>query len=84
MKLNSLALGAAMGITLGGLLFLITLFIHFFSSGAGHFLVHIKVIYYGYTVSVKGAFLILLYGFTTGYVWGWLLARIYNLFTTES
>jgi len=83
MKLNSLAFGIATGITLGVTFCLVTLFVHFFSSGAGHYLVHIKVIYYGYSVSVKGAFLILLYGFATGALWGWLLARIYNLFTSD-
>lgn len=83
MKLNTLAFGLAMGITLGATLCLVTLLVHFFSSGAGHYLVHIKTIYYGYSVSVAGALLILFYGFATGFVWGWLLARIYNLFTSE-
>jgi len=77
MKLHSTALGFAFGIIWGVSLFLITLFS--ISSGYGDKLLKgIASIYPGYSVTLKGSFLGLAYGFVDGFICAFIFGLIYN------
>ena len=77
MKLRVLGAGVAGGVVLGLAIFVLTLYIHFL--GGGQHLSLLNAIYWGYTVSVAGAFLGLVYGFIDGFIVGVIFAVIYNL-----
>ena len=79
MKLNKRSLGLAAGVLWGGCLFLITLI----SMGTGYALEMLQMLaglYPGYSVSIPGSIIGLIYGFLDGfiglYIFGWLYNRL--------
>lgn len=78
MKLDARALGLAGGFLWGLCVFLCTFWVIW--RGGGEHLYLLRQMYIGYTVSVGGAFLGLVYGFVDGFIGGWLLAWLYNRF----
>lgn len=70
-------LGLAGGI-LGGLFMLVFTLISVFTGYAHDGLVHFSSFYPGYTVTVGGSVVGLIYGFIDGFVWLYLLAWVYN------
>ncbi len=81
MKLNKLALGLSGGIVWGLVIFIATLWI--VGIEGGKTLVLLEKFYWGYSVSIAGAFIGLAYGFVDGFIAGWLTALLYNLFSRE-
>ena len=77
MKLKVLGAGVAGGVVSGLAIFILTLFILFHSTG--EHLALLTAIYWGYDVSVAGAFLGLGYGFIDGFIGGAIFAWVYNL-----
>ena len=78
--LHRRALGFAVGVVMGGLLFLATLVV-MLRKGVDNTieLELLNQFFWGYSVSPVGAFIGLLWGFTTGFVLGWTLAVLRNL-----
>jgi len=82
MKLNLKALGFAAGIIWGAAVFLMTLV----SIGSGYgdkALKGVASIYPGYSVSVGGSFIGLIYGFVDGFICALIFGLIYNAFIKE-
>jgi hypothetical protein len=82
MTLNVKALGFAAGTMWGVALFLMTLI----SMGSGYgdkVLKGVASIYPGYSVSVGGSFIGLVYGFVDGFICALIFGLIYNAFTKE-
>jgi len=78
MKLKPLALGIALGVVWGGALFVTTL-VSLYTDYGRLFLESLpQSIYPGYTISLTGSVLGLIYGFLDGLVGGALLGWIYN------
>jgi hypothetical protein len=78
MKLKPLALGIALGIIWGGALCITTL-VSTYTGYARLFLETIpQSVYPGYTISLFGSVLGLIYGFVDGLVGGALISWIYN------
>lgn len=77
MELDKLALGLAGGILWGAAILLVT-FVVMARQGGVH-LVLLNKVYFGYSVTVPGAFVGLVWGFVDGFIGGWLLAWLYNL-----
>ncbi len=78
--LHRLGMGVAGGVVLGGLIFLMTLFL--VAKGGypiGPTMALLGQFWLGYTVTFPGAFIGLFYGFGTGFVAGWGFAVIRNL-----
>ena len=67
----------AAGVTLGAIVFLATL-VQLARDGTGDPLLLLAQYYYGYTVSVPGAFIGLGWGFVSGFVIGWFFAFCRN------
>lgn len=79
LPLHKRALGMALGLTVGMLVFLATV-IHLLRRPDPEFPLYLLGEYfYGYTVSWEGAFLGLAWGFVTGFVAGWFLAFARNV-----
>lgn len=78
MKLDQKAMGLALGIVLGVAVFGATIWV--FVRGGGYHVALLKQFYIGYSISIGGAFVGLIYGFIDGFIAGWLLAWLYNLF----
>lgn len=77
--LHKRALGMALGLTVGGLVFLATA-IHVLRHPEPEFPLYLLGEYfYGYTVTWEGAFLGLAWGFVAGFVAGWFLAFARNV-----
>lgn len=78
-KLDRTALGLAVGTLCGLAVFLatITLLIKG-GSVVGPNLALLGQFFYGYTVTITGAFIGLVYGFVIGFVVGWLIALLRN------
>src|SRR5687767_3037084 len=78
-KLDRTALGLAVG-TLSGLLVFLATIILIIKGGSviGPNLVLLGQFFFGYTVTVPGAFIGLIYGFVVGFVVGWLIALLRN------
>jgi hypothetical protein len=78
MKLKPVALGVALGIVWGGLLF-ITTWISYYTGYGKLFLEALaQSIYPGYTISPLGSFLGLIYGFLDGLISATIIGWIYN------
>lgn len=78
--LDRRALGLALGIVLGGLLFLATLVIMFrLGTNDTIQLELLNQFFWGYSVSLSGAFIGFLWGFGVGFALGWSLALLRNL-----
>ena len=82
MKLNLLGLGFAAGIIWGLAVFLMTL-VSMSSGYADKALKGVASIYPGYSVSLGGSFIGLVYGFVDGFVCALIFGLIYNLFVRE-
>jgi hypothetical protein len=82
MRLDKVALGLAAGILWGAGIFLLTLWCHY--RGGGNTLILLKQVYLGYSVSLPGAFIGLVWGFVDGFLGGWLLAWLYNRFARDA
>ena len=81
LRMSSRATGLGLGVLFGVALFLATLVLALRGGPwTGEHLGLIGQFFPGYTVSVGGAFLGLLYGFVTGAIGGYLLATVYNRF----
>ncbi|MBD3282391.1 MAG: hypothetical protein GF387_02165 [Candidatus Portnoybacteria bacterium] len=81
MKLSKKALGLSLGILWGLSVFIATIYI--LLKGGGNTMVLIQQFYWGYNISIGGAFLGLIYGFIDGFIGGWLIALLYNAFTKK-
>jgi hypothetical protein len=80
-KLDRIALGVAVGAVSGTIVFLATLYL--LAKGGpnpGRNLALLAQYFIGYTVSLQGAFVGLIYGFVVGFAGGWLVAFLRNLF----
>lgn len=79
MKLNVKALGLSAGIIWGVGIFLLTVW--FLIMGyEGKTLVKLANVYLGYSVTIGGAFVGLIWGFVDGFISGALIAWLYNKF----
>jgi len=80
-RLDRVALGAAVGVVLGGIIFVATLFL-LLKGGPrpGRTLSLLNQYYFGYSISYGGAVVGFVYGFLSGFVVGWLVASLRNLF----
>jgi len=78
-KLDRTALGLAVGALCGLVVFLATIFL-VLKGGAvvGPNLALLSQFFFGYTVTVSGAFIGLVYGFVVGFVVGWLIGLLRN------
>lgn len=78
-KLDSVALGVAVG-TFSGLAIFAATLVLIFKGGAvvGPNLALLGQFFIGYTVTVKGAFIGLVYGSIAGFVLGWLIGVFRN------
>jgi hypothetical protein len=78
MKLRSRAMGFAIGTSWG----LAVLFLTILASALqkGHTLSVLAAYYYGYSISISGAFVGLIWGFVSGFVFWALAAWLYNAF----
>jgi hypothetical protein len=80
MRLKPLALGLAGGILWGASVFAATLWILIIGS-SGVTLALLGKFYVGFSVSIVGAFIGLLWGFADGFIAGLILGWLYNIFT---
>lgn len=78
MRLKPLALGVAAGILWGGCIFLTTLLSHFTGYGKLFLEALPQSMYPGYSITIAGSFVGLVYGFFDGFVCGAIVAWIYN------
>ncbi|MCZ6507971.1 MAG: bacteriophage holin [Acidobacteria bacterium] len=76
MQLDKRAFGLTLGTLMGVCLFLCTLWA-MFRGGGGH-LEMLKRFYLGYSISLAGAFIGLVYAFIDGLICGWIFAWLYN------
>lgn len=79
MKLDGRALGLAVGLLWGGGVLVATLWV-LVAGGDGRHLALLGRFYFGYSVTVVGAFVGLVWGFVDGFIGGWLTAWLYNRF----
>ncbi|GAB4372116.1 MAG: bacteriophage holin [Calditrichia bacterium] len=79
MKLNPKALALTSGILWGLAVFVATIWLLIIGS-TGNTISLLDNFYFGYSFSVGGAFIGLLWGFVDGLICGYLFALIYNLF----
>jgi len=82
--LHKRALGIALGSAAGLLVFGLTLLQMAVATADEPNLGLLAEYFYGYTVSVRGAFIGLLWGFFTGFVAGWFVAFCRNLVIAAS
>ena len=78
MELNKTALGLALGIVWGIAVFLGTVWV--WGVGGGQHMNLLGRFYLGYSLSIPGAFIGLIYGFIDGFIGGWIIGLLYNLF----
>ena len=77
--LHRIALGMAFGLVFGGFVFLATLVV-MLKKGDGN-VIQLELLnqfFWGYSVSLSGAFIGLAWGFASGFVLGWMLAAVRN------
>lgn len=81
-RLNGKALGLALGIIWGASIMLmawVSLWFHY-----GHTLVEsIGMLYIGYNSSIVGGLIGLAWGFIDFFIFGWLIATLYNIFAKQ-
>ena len=82
MKLNPRAFALSAGIIWGLSVFIATIWLLIIGS-AGSTLALLHKFYLGYSISVLGAFIGLIWGFIDGLIIGFAFAWIYNLFTPK-
>lgn len=84
MKLKPVALGMAIGLFWGIVLFFWTLLSFYTGYGRLFLEVLVQSVYPGYTVSPVGSFIGLLYGTADGFFCGVIISLIYNKFVKVS
>lgn len=77
--LHRSAMGTAGGIVLGTIIFLATFVSMERDLHSSEHLGLLSQFFVGYSVSLKGAFIGLIWGFVTGYVLGWAFAFVRNV-----
>lgn len=78
-KLDRSALGLAVGTLCGLAVFTATIFLLVKGGGVvGPNLALLGQFFIGYTVTITGAFIGLVYGFVVGFIFGWLIAFFRN------
>jgi len=77
--LHRSAMGTAVGIVLGTIIFLATLVSVGRDQHSAEHLGLLSQFFVGYSVSLKGALIGLVWGFVTGYVLGWMFAFLRNV-----
>jgi len=78
-RLNARAWGIAIGLLLGGGLFLATLILVMKGGpNVGQHLGLLRAYFPGYTVSVVGSFIGFIYAFVVGYALGRIIGSVYN------
>lgn len=78
-KLDKNALGVAVGILIGSMVFVATILLLLIGGDPiGPNMALLGQFFVGYTVSASGAIVGLLYGFFAGFVLGWLTALLRN------
>jgi len=78
-RLNARAWGIAIGMLMGGGLFLATLILVMKGgSNVGQHLGLLRAYFPGYSVSVIGSFIGFIYGFVVGYALGRIIGSVYN------
>jgi hypothetical protein len=78
-RLNARAWGIAIGLLLGGGLFLATLILVVKGGpNVGQHLVLLRAYFPGYSVSVVGSFIGFIYAFVVGYALGRIIGSVYN------
>jgi hypothetical protein len=78
MKLSKRAFALALGILLGAVVFLATIYVML--KGGGNTLILLQQFFWGYGISFGGAILGLIYGFVYGFIFGWIIVLLYNAF----
>lgn len=82
-KLDAIALGIALGILSGLLVFIATVFLIIKGGDQiGPNLALLGQYFIGYEVTVPGSFIGLLYGMLFGFLGGWLIAKLRNVFVS--
>ena len=84
-RLNARAWGIAIGLLLGGGLFLATIIL--VAKGGpdvGKHLVLLRAYFPGYSVTVLGSFIGFVYGFVLGYAIGRVIGTVYNRLVTPA
>jgi protoporphyrinogen oxidase len=80
-RMDKVALALAVGSVFGFFIFLATIFLIFRGGQDTAPSLHLlSQYYYGYTVSLKGAFIGMGYSFLWGFLFGWLFAYLRNMF----
>ena len=82
MKLNPRALAITAGIFWGVVVMLATWWVMLFDTG-GQTIRLLQNFYIGYSVSIVGSLLGLVWGFVDGLICGYIFASLYNLFVRE-
>jgi hypothetical protein len=78
-RLNARAWGIAIGLLMGGGLFLATLILVMKGGpNVGQHLGLLRAYFPGYSVSVLGSFIGFIYGFVVGYALGRIIGSVYN------
>lgn len=78
-KLSPMALGLALGIIWGVIVFMVGLIAHFFEYGSA-FVTSMGVMYIGYEPSILGSVIGGIMGFIDSFIIGVLIAWLYNVF----
>lgn len=78
MKLKPLALGITIGILWGGCIFLTTLLSHYTGYGRLFLKALAQSIYPGYSITLAGSVVGLIYGFLDGFICGAIFGWLYN------
>jgi len=76
MKFSKKSFGLASGILWAVVVFLATIYV--LIKGGGNTLISLQQFFWGYNISVLGAFIGLFWGFIYGFVLGWLFGLLHN------
>jgi protoporphyrinogen oxidase len=77
-RMDQLGLATAIGSVCGLLTFLATIWMATKGGAASLYLQLLNQYFFGYTVTVKGAFIGMVYSFSWGFLFGWLFAYLRN------
>jgi len=84
-RLNARAWGIAMGLLLGGGLFVATMVLVMRGGqNVGQHLQLLRAYFPGYSVTIQGSFIGFVYGFVLGYALGRVIGMVYNKVVTVS
>lgn len=79
-RIDPFALATAVGSVLGLLIFFATCWLAIMGGPASAYFKLLNQYFFGYTVTIKGAFIGLAYGFFWGFLLGWLIGYLRNFF----